>query len=364
MMPAEPSRLAGWCLVGIAMLALDCRSRPPEAPLTTPQDRTPQVQRLLAEAAGAYQRGNLLLTRQLLLEASAAARDDADIALDLGDTLNRLQHMESARRHYVEFLSRHPSASQVRLALGLTLMGLGRWEESAEQFRRVTRELPEDRNARFNLGMVLARLDRTSEALTELRLAAKPAPPDPAVLTELGITLMRAGELAEAEAALQKALSLDPGKVPALFNLAQCYGKLGKREEAREVLERFARASGSHEKYLDEKRLFRAAQSRSDSFSREGKDDLALGALLAYRESLAEFPLFQQELGVAYLRAGRRQEAIAAFERAVALDGSLIEAQAQLAALYQQAGENEKAMRARQAAARPSSQGPVPVDTP
>jgi tetratricopeptide (TPR) repeat protein len=362
--PAGPPRRAAWWLAGIVMLAMDCRSRPAEAALTSAVDRSPQVQSLLAEAAGAYQRGNLQLTQQILLKASAAAPDDPDIALDLGDTLNRLQRMESARQRYVEFLTRHPSASQVRLALGLTLMGLGRWEESAEQFRRVTRELPDDRNARFNLGVVLARLGHTSQALTELRLAAKHSPPDPGVLTELGSTLLRAGDTAEAEQILKKALVLNPDNVPALFNLAQCYSRLGRRDEAREVLERFSRASGTRERYLDEKRLFRAAQSRSDSLVREGKDAQALEALLAYRESLADFPLFQQELGVAYLRVGLRPEAIAAFERAVAQDGSLIEAQAQLAALYQQAGESEKAMRARQIAARPTSQGPLPTDPP
>jgi|GEM_PF-5213019 len=364
MMPGAPSRLAGWRLLGIVLLAVDCRSRPAEAELTLPKERSSQVQSLLSAAADAYQRGNLQRTQQLLVEAGAAAPDDPAIALDLGDTLNRLQRMESARQRYTEFLERHPSASQVRLALGLTLMGLGRWEDAADQFRRVTRELPDDRNARFNLGMVLSRLGRTSQAITELRLAAKHSPPDPAVLTELGIALLRAGDTAEAQETLQKALVLDPDNVPALFNLAQCYSRLGRRDEAREVLERFSRASGTRERYLDEKRLFRAAQSRSDALAREGKDALALEALLAYRESLAEFPLFQQELGVAYLRAGLRQEAITAFERAVAQDSSLIEAQAQLAALYQQAGESDKAMRARQAAARPSSQGPLPTDPP
>lgn len=364
-MPAKLTRLAGgsW-LVGIVLLAMACRSGPAEAVLTSAKDRTPQVQSLLSEAAQAHQRGNLLLTEQLLLKACAAAPDDPDIALDLGDTLNRLQRMESARQHYVEFLGRHPSASQVRLALGLTLMGLGRWEEAADQIRRVTRELPEDRNARFNLGIVLARLGRTSEALAELRRAAKDSPPDPALLTELGITLMRAGEPAEAEKTLEKALALQPNSVPALFNLGQCYGRLGRTDEARAVMERFSLASGEQEKFIDEKRLFRAAQSRSESLAREGKDDQALAALLAYRDSLADFPLFQQELGVAYLRAGRRQEAIAAFEQAVAKDSSLTESHAQLAALYQQGGESDKAMRARQAAARPSSQGPLPAKTP
>ena len=364
MKPAEPPRLAAWWLAGIVLLAADCRSRPAEAVLTSAKDRSPQVQSVLAEAAGAYQRGNLALTQQLLLEASGAAPDDPDIALDLGDTLNRSQRMESARQHYVEFLERHPSASQVRLALGLTLMGLGRWEESADQIRRVTRELPEDRNARFNLGIILARLGRTPQAVEQLRIAAQGSRPDPAVLTELGIALLRVGEPAEAEEAFQKALALDPGNVPALFNLGQCYGRLGRGDEARAVLERFSAASGTREKYLDEKRLFRAAQSRSDSLAREGKDDQALRALLAYNGQLAGFPLFQQELGVAYLRAGHRQEAIDAFERAVASDPSLTESYAQLAALYQQRGESDKAMRSRQAAARPSAQGPLPVDKP
>jgi tetratricopeptide (TPR) repeat protein len=364
MMPAGPARFAGWWVVGIVVLVLGCRGRPAEAPLTSEKDRSPQVQKTLSEAAGAYQRGNLLLTQQLLLKASAAAPDDPDIALDLGDTLNRLQRMESARQHYVEFLSRHPSASQVRLALGLTLMGLGRWEESAEEIHRVTEELPEDANARFNLGIILARLGRYTQALPELQFAAQHSPPSPVLFTELGITLMRVGEPARAEEALQKTLALDPENVPALFNLGQCYEQLGRDEEARQTLDRFARASGTRERFLDEKRLFRAAQSRADSLAREGNDEQALGALLAYRESLTEFPLFQQELGVAYLRLGRRQEAIAAFETAVAKDPSLTESHAQLAVLYQQAGEREKAMRARQAAARPSAQGPLPTDTP
>jgi Flp pilus assembly protein TadD len=364
MSQTERALSTGWWLLGIVALALDCRSRPVEAPLTTEKDRSPQVQGTLAEAAGAYQRGNLLLTQQLLQQASAANPDDPDIALDLGDTLNRLQRMESARQHYVEFLSRHPSASQVRLALGLTLMGLGRWEESAREIQRVTEELPEDTNARFNLGIILARLGRYDEALPELQFAAEKSPPDPALFTELGITLMRKGEPAQAEKALQKALALDPENVPALFNLGQCFERLGRGEEAREAQGRFARASGTRERYLDEKRLFRAAQSRSDSLARDGKDELALEALLAYRDTLAEFPPFQQELGVVYLRLGRRQDAIAAFERAVAKDPSLTESHAQLAVLYQQAGEREKAMRARQAAARPRAQAPLPTDTP
>jgi len=131
------------------------------------------------------------------------------------------------------------------------------------------------------------------------------------------------GRLDEAAHALERSVTLNPENVPALFNLGNCYVRLGRGEEARKALDRFTRASGSQEKYLDQKRLFRAAQARADSLAHEGKDDKSLEALLAYRDSLTDFSLFQQELGVAYLRLGRRDDAIAAFERAVAKDPTL-----------------------------------------
>jgi len=364
MMPPQCVRLFGWTLSGIGSLALACSGPPAEAPLTSAQERSPQVQATLVEAAVAYQRGNLLMTEQLLRTARSAAPDDPDIALDLGDTLNRLQRMDSARRHYDEFLARHPSASPVRLALGLTLMGLGRWEESADQIARVVEGRPEDSVARFNLGIVLAKLGRYEEALPHLRRAAELSPADPGIHTELGIVLLRLGKPGEAEKALQRALELDPGKVSALFNLGQCYTQMGRHEDAQNALERFSRASAGRERFIDQKRLFRSVQARAESLAREGKSDESLEALLAFREPLEDFPLFQQEVGVAYLRLGRRQEAIASFERAVAGDPALTESHSHLAVLYQQDGQSEKAMKARQAAARPASPGPLPAESP
>ncbi|PYQ11129.1 MAG: hypothetical protein DMH00_09130 [Acidobacteria bacterium] len=130
--------LPAWTMLAIPVLAVACTGGPPQAPLTSANDRSPQVRSTLTEAETAYQRGNLPLTEQLLRKAYAGAPDDPDLALDLGDTLNRRQHMESARRHYDEFLERHPSATPVRLALGLTLMRLGQWDEAALQIPPVS----------------------------------------------------------------------------------------------------------------------------------------------------------------------------------------------------------------------------------
>jgi tetratricopeptide (TPR) repeat protein len=358
------SRLRDISLVWILAVSLRCARGGREIPLTSAAQRSPEVVSILSESSAAYQRGNLFLTQQLLLKALALAPDDPDIALDLGDTLNRLQHRDAARELYARFLTRHPSATQVRLAMGLTLMTLGRWEDAAEQIGRVARESPQDPNARFNFGLVLSRLGRYSEAVTELRQASELAKTDSDVFTEMGIALMREAKLEPAVESFQESLRLNPAQVASLFNLGQCYERLGRHEESRATLARFAAASGSQERFLDEKRLFKAAQAQEDSLARQGKDEPALAALLAYRDSLSDFPLFQQELGVAYLRAGHRSEAIAAFERAVGLDSNLTEAQSQLAALYQQDGESGKAMKARQSAARPRYQGPQPAEKP
>jgi len=306
----------------------------------------------------------LLRTQELLAQARAAAPDDPDIALDLGDTLNRLQRMDAARQHYADFLARHPSVAPVRLAYGLTLMGLGRWEDSAKEIERVTREVPDDLNARFNLGIAYAKLGRYEDAVPQLERATQAKPPDPGILTEMGNALLKTGKLPEAEKAFRQALELDPNHVPALFSLGQCYERMGREEEARQAQGRFFQASGAKERYLDEKRLFRAAQSRSEILERQGKAEPALEALLAYRQALEAFPPYQQELGVAYLRLGRVADALGAFEKAVAGDAGLVEAHAQLAALYQQTGQLDKAMRERLAAARLSAQGPHPTDAP
>jgi tetratricopeptide (TPR) repeat protein len=339
-------------LAAMAILAPGCGRPTIQDHLATPAERPPQVRAALQRAGEAYQRGNLALTEQFLRQAYAAAQDDPDLALDLGDTLVRMQKMDSARVHYVEFLSRHPSVPSVRLALGLTLMGLGRWQESASQIEHAVAMRPSDPIARFELGIAFVKLGRYAEALPHLKQVAVQSASDPAVFTELGIALMGLNRLDEATQALEHSVAKDPEYVPALFNLGHCYARLGETDKAQEALARFSRASGAKEKYIDQKRLFEAAQGRSDALAREGKDEKALEALLAYADALKDFAPFQQELGVAYLRLGRREEAIRAFERAVSRQPSLTESHAQLAVLYQQAGQPEKAMKERQSAAR------------
>jgi tetratricopeptide (TPR) repeat protein len=261
------------------------------------------------------------------------APDDPDIALDLGDTLARMGRNEAAREHYLRFLERHPGASPIRQAYGLVLITLGAWKESEREFVRLVKERPEDPTALFSLGLVLNRLGRYEEAVPPLRKAATLTPADAGVQTELGIAALSLGRLPEASAALRKAVDLDPQNVAALHNLGNCYARMNRPREAGAVLEQFARASKRQETFLDEKRLFKSAQSRTQELLQAGKAEKALEALLAYRSQLQNYAPFQQELGVTYLRLDKPREAIEAFQRALDLDPSLPVARARLTQL-------------------------------
>jgi protein O-GlcNAc transferase len=340
-------------LAGLLSAAvLHCETAPPEPPLSSPESRSPEVRSALEGAGAAYQRGDLQRTVEMLRRAAANAPDDLDIALDLGDTLNRLGHNEAAREHYLEFVARHPAVSQVRQALGLTLITLGRWEEARDQFQTLVRQHPGDPAALLNTGLSLNRLGRYKEARDRLAEAASLSPNDAEIQTELGIACLRLDRLPEAAAALKRAVDIEPFRVAALHNLGNCYARMGREQEAKAVLDQFLKASNRQERFFDEKRLFRAAQGRAEELSLAGNQDKALEALLAYRKDLEEFPPFHQELGVAYLRLGKTREATEAFQRALDMNPELVESRAHLIALYQQAGNRERAMKLREAAAR------------
>jgi len=355
-------RLAALCLEACLIPWSFCACVRRETPLTGSSQRSPEVQEALARAEEAYQRGYPLRTEEFLRRAYRGAPDDPDIALDLGDTLNRLTRNQAALEHYREFLSRHPSARAVRLSLALTLIPLGRWDDAVVELERCVAEQPRESVAQLRLGSVLSRLGKSDAALPHLRAAVELAPGDSSALAALGVAYRHLGRIPEASAAFEKAVVLDPANVGALFNLGNCYARMGRETEAQETLERFVRASSGKERYIDEKRLFRAAQARAYELSEAGKEEKALEALLAYREQLKDFPPFQQELGVAYLRLGRRGEALLAFERAVSLDPALAEAHAHLMVLYQQDGQRDKAMRERAFVDRPVPSPPPPSD--
>jgi protein O-mannosyl-transferase len=161
---------------------------------------------------------------------------------------------------------------------------------------------------------------RTSVALWESELAK--APRDPVVNNNLAIAYTGRGEHAKAVERLQVALAVQPAYWRAYVNLGIARQRLGDRDRARAAFVSAVRlAPGS-----SAPRFFLALLLRE-----EGDLAGAAAQLARARELAPEEARLARWHGDVLLRLGRRDDARAALERAVALDPADAEARALLA---------------------------------
>lgn len=92
--------------------------------------------------------------------------------------------------------------------LGVAFYKTGMLDEAVREFRRVAELRPDDPAARFFLGLSKLRLGRWADALTHFEVAARQRGAKAAVFHNLALTLERLGRYDEASSALEQALAL------------------------------------------------------------------------------------------------------------------------------------------------------------
>lgn len=161
---------------------------------------------------------------------------------------------------------------------------LGRWEESEAEYSRELALAPAD--GVLLEGRAKARTGRGDHAgaLSDLRAAAASAPQDDGVLAALAGAEVRVGLVEKALEHMDAAVALSPGFWPHLFDRGILHARLERWAQAEADLDRAVAAV-------------------------EGKDALAgeLATALTYR-------------GLARMAQGRRADALADMEKAVAAD--------------------------------------------
>ena len=133
------------------------------------------------------------------------------------------------------------------------------------------------------------------------------------VYNMLGVIYHDQGQYQKAQRAFEAALRLNPGYTDAALNLAITYNDTGKYREAQETYQQALTRSG-------------AAPGKLDHFV-EGK----LANMYA-------------DIGDVYLSSGLYAEAIAEYERALALGPTFVDIRARLAAAHRDQGERERAI--------------------
>jgi tetratricopeptide (TPR) repeat protein len=195
------------------------------------------------------------------------------------------------------------------------LLEAGRFADAAGRYREAIVQSPEKVEPRHRLGRLLLLAGDVASARPELERAAALAPDDAAIRFELGRAQEASGATAEAEASYRAALAKDPELARARHALGTLLNRLGRREEAKREIEGY--------------RVAFAAEQERRTRERTRVAEIDLGwTLLAQKkpaQALAQFERHPRDVEAlrgaarALSQLGRKREALAAWDRAIAL---------------------------------------------
>ena len=241
-----------------------------------------------------------------------------------------------------------PSAGAIAMAAGRAAVEAGRLDAAGAHFRRAAALEPASPGPLMELSNLLVARGRPAEAEEYLRRAREARPNDPVRLHVIGEALRTAGRRAEAIASYREALRVDPDFAPAHVGIGAALLDGERYDEALASLERgilldadAATAATAH--YLAGRTLLGLGRSddaaahferviERDPDHAEALDHLALWrfgrqeyeqALALYRahaDLAPDDPTVHANTGVTLYFLGRRDEALASLERALALD--------------------------------------------
>jgi Tfp pilus assembly protein PilF len=226
-----------------------------------------------------------------------------------------------ADAHHIGLAPRLVPAALILLALSVaTYRQLGYWSNSFDLWTHALAVTGDNFIAQDNLGGALLLLGKPDEAYAHFQAASRINPRDPMSHSNLGTYLQQQGRLAEAVEQYDRAIHLtsDPGLLAATYaNLGNACRKLGQDAQAQESYDQALRMNpGQFNAYLGLGQLQEKRNQLED-------------AIRSYSRSVELRPTNEGFLllGHALESAGRRPEALAAYESALKLSPGLPEAQ-------------------------------------
>jgi arylsulfatase A-like enzyme/Flp pilus assembly protein TadD len=142
----------------------------------------------------------------------------------------------------LEDIARRGMADQsVMVVLAGYLLEAGAGAKSLALLEAVVAAHPDYAEAYNSLGVAAMRLGRHDRAREAFGKVLELDPTSAKAYENLGANELSAGHLAEAIDHLKRALALDPQLWDAMYNLSMALDQLGRRDEARPIIERFVR---------------------------------------------------------------------------------------------------------------------------
>jgi tetratricopeptide (TPR) repeat protein len=265
--------------------------------------------------------------RDVLRDALKIAPTDVRLSFMLAQAQRDTGELEAAEATARALHTAHPEDVRTAYLLAQMLEARGRYQEIVDLLKP---EIARQRAAKAkpaqiallmsSQGLALLQLKRNDDALAQFRDAIALAPDDTSVRFQFGAALDRIGRDAEAEKAFRDLIAKDPLDANALnylgYMLAERGGPSGALDEAVTLIQRALRVEPDNPSYLD---------SLGWAYFQQGKLALADPPLSTAAGRLPKNSVIQDHLGDLRLKQNRRDDAIAAWERALAGDGDSID---------------------------------------
>ena len=226
-----------------------------------------------------------------------------------------------------------PAAAMVAESIGIMHDQLGHTQQAEDAYNRAIKIDPSRVNALNNLAYILLEHDgdlARARDLAEQAVAATD-PPNPDHLHTLGLIDERMAEvaarqgdqaastknLADAADAYSRAITLNPAHLDALFSLASIRERTGDLADAQTLYDQILSTPG-----LSSRQHAVALNNLADLLLRLNRDRADLDrarSLVGDAVAIMELPAFYDTLGRIEAAAGRHEQAVAAFRRALAL---------------------------------------------
>jgi len=202
-----------------------------------------------------------------------------------------------------------PRQAQVHISLGIIYHGTGKIDRAIEEFERAIKLQPLSDDAHKWLGRCLAHKGEIDQAVGELKKAIEIRPGYWENYNILGRCYFMFGHYRDAAEQFRRVITIQPDNYQGYDNLGVIYVLLGRYEEA----------VAMHQRAID-------IYPNETSYSNLGTAYFYIGryeaAIAAYNEAIALDPrddVLYRNLGDAYLRVNKQQDAQAQYEIAVRL---------------------------------------------
>jgi arylsulfatase A-like enzyme/Flp pilus assembly protein TadD len=236
----------------------------------------------------------------------------------LGSIEEKRNNIEKALAYFEKAAGLEPNNVQLKISLARSLTGVGQQEKALSICQEILDDgtitgNPKNAEVLCSVGILLTEMNRLDQALQVLKQATSLDESNPQAWNYLGVVFYRQSDLDQALRAYQKAVELDPRFASAFNNLGTLY--------LRQFLERknpslMAQAIDAFDRALElDPRLASAYNGRASAFKFSNRVNEAIRDWKKALELQPEFIDVYFNLGITYLQAGNKSEALRILNR-------------------------------------------------